>query len=205
MACPTGGHDVFIQVIQGKTSHADAMRSLAEAWRDENGVGAVGYLGGTYGVTDDGDFVGVIRFTSQDEAMANSARPETGAFAERMAALMDGPVEFHDCDDVTTLLDGGSDDAGFVQVIRGHVDDAGPIKAMSDDTGDLRAMRPEIIGGTLALKPDGTFFQTIYFTDEDSARKGEQLEPPEEIRAQLESMMAGAVFYDLTKPWFTSA
>ena len=45
---------------------------------------------------------------------------------------------------------------------------------MAGDTGDLRAMRPEIIGGTLALKADGTFFQTIYFTDEESARKGEQ-------------------------------
>jgi hypothetical protein len=57
----------------------------------------------------------------------------------------------------------------------------------------------------LALKPDGTFFQTIYFTDEESARKGEQQEPPAEIRAQLESMMSGARFYDLTSPWFTSA
>src|SRR3954451_11442159 len=181
------------------------MRSLAEAWRDEGGVEAVGYLGGTYGVTDSGDFLGIVRFTSHDEAMANSARPETGAFAEKMAALMDGPVEFHDCDDVTELLDGGSDEAGFVQVIAGHLDDPAPMKAMAHDTGELRAMRPEIIGGTLALEPDGTFFQTIYFTDEDSARKGEQMEPPAEIRGQLESMMAGASFYDLSNPWFTSA
>jgi hypothetical protein len=205
MACRTGGHDVFIQVIHGKTNQRDELRSLAEAWRDEGGVEAVGYLGGTYGVTDDGDFLGIIRFASRDEAMANSARPETGAFAEKMAALMDGPVEFHDCDDVTPLLDGGSDVAGFVQVIAGHVDDPEPMKSMAADTGELRAMRPEIIGGTLALEPDGTFFQTIYFTDEDSARKGEQLEPPAEIRAQLETMMAGARFYDLTSPWFTSA
>jgi hypothetical protein len=196
---------VFIQVIKGKTSQGDQMRSLAEAWRDEGGVEAVGYLGGTYGVTDSGDFLGIVRFTSHDEAMANSARPETGAFAEKMAALMDGPVEFHDCDDVTELLDGGSDEAGFVQVIAGHLDDPAPMKAMALDTGELRAMRPEIIGGTLALKPDGTFFQTIYFTDEDSARKGEQMEPPAEIRGQLESMMAGASFYDLSNPWFTSA
>jgi hypothetical protein len=196
---------VFIQVIKGKTSQGDQMRSLAEAWRDEGGVEAVGYLGGTYGVTDGGDFLGIIRFASRDEAMANSARPETGAFAEKMAALMEGPVEFHDCDDVTELLDGGSDEAGFVQVIAGHLDDPAPMKAMAHDTGELRAMRPEIIGGTLALEPDGTFFQTIYFTDEDSARKGEQQEPPAEIRAQLESMMAGASFYDLNSPWFTSA
>jgi hypothetical protein len=195
---------VFIQVIQGRSSRQDELRALAESWRDEGASGSIGWLGGTYGVTDDGDFLGVIRFTSRDDAMANSARPETGAFAEKMAALMDGPVEFHDCGDVTMFLDGGSDEAGFVQVIRGRTDDPTPMKAMATDTGDLRAMRPEIIGGTLAVADDGTFFQTIYFTDEESARKGEQLEPPAEIRDQLETMMAGATFYDLHRPWFAS-
>jgi hypothetical protein len=205
MACQTGGHDVFIQVMQGRTSQRDQLQALAEAWRDEGGVGAVGYLGGTFGVTDGGDFLGVVRFTSREDAMANSARPETGAFAARMATLMEGPVEFHDCGDVTTFLDGGSDQAGFVQVIRGRTSEPERAKAMLDNTGELRAMRPEIIGGTLALEPDGTFFETVYFTDEDRARKGEQLEPPAEVRTELETVMAGATFYDLTKPWFTSA
>ena len=195
---------VFIQVIQGKCSRQDELRSLAEAWRDEGGVGAVGWLGGTYGVTDDDDFFGVVRFTSRDDAMANSARPETNAFAEKMGALMDGPVQFHDCGDVTSFLDGGSDEAGFVQVISGHLDDPAAAKAMLADTGELREMRPEIIGGTFAIADDGTYFQTVYFTDEESARKGEQTEPPEEVRAELESMMAGATFYDLHKPWFAS-
>jgi hypothetical protein len=196
--------NVFIQVIQGKCSRQDELRSLAEAWRDEGGVGAVGWLGGTYGVTDDDDFFGVVRFTSRDDAMANSARPETNAFAEKMGALMDGPVQFHDCGDVTSFLDGGSDEAGFVQVISGHLDDPTAAKAMLADTGELREMRPEIIGGTFAIADDGTYFQTVYFTDEESARKGEQTEPPEEVRAELESMMAGATFYDLHKPWFAS-
>ncbi len=195
---------MFIQVMQGKTSRENDLRDLAQEWQDEGAAGANGYLGGTYGVTDGGDFLGVIRFTSRDEAMANSARPETGAFAEKMAALMDGPVEFHDCDDVTTMLDGGSDDAGFVQVIRGHLDDAGPAKALANDTGDLRQMRPEILGGTLAIAEDGTYFQTVYFTDEDSARKGEQLEPPQEVRDVLVTMMAGASYYDLHHPWYSS-
>jgi hypothetical protein len=195
---------VFIQVIQGKTSKRDEMRALAEAWRNEGGGGAVGYLGGTHGVTDDGDYLGIIRFTSREDAMANSARPETSAFAEKMGALMDGPVQFHDCGDVTEFLDGGSDDAGFVQVISGHLDDPTRAKEMLADTGDLREMRPEIIGGTFAISDEGTYFQTVYFTDEASARKGEQTEPPEDVRAELESMMAGATFYDLHKPWFSS-
>jgi hypothetical protein len=195
---------VFIQVMQGKTSREKELRELAEQWQEEGANGAAGYLGGTYGVTDDGNFLGVIRFASRDEAMANSARPETNAFAERMAALMDGPVEFHDCDDVTTMLDGGSDDAAFVQVIRGHVDDPGPAKALANDTGDLQSMRPEIIGGTLAIAGDGTYFQTVYFTDEESARKGEQMEPPEEVREVLTTMMDGATYFDLHQPWYSS-
>jgi hypothetical protein len=180
------------------------MRSLAEAWRDEAGASAVGYLGGTYGVTDGGDFLGIVRFTSREDAMANSARPETGAFAEKMGALMEGPVSFHDCGDVTTWLDGGSDDAGFVQVITGHLEDPAPLKAMAGHTDQLREMRPEIIGGTLAISDDGTFFQTVYFTSEDAARQGEQVPPPEDVAAELEPMMAGATFYDLTRPWYTS-
>jgi len=196
---------VFIQVIQGKTSQPDELRTLAESWQNEGRIGSVGYLGGTYGVTDDGTFLGIVRFTSREDAMANSARPETNAFADKMGALMSGPVAFHDCGDVTEFLDGGSDDAGFVQVISGHLDDPAPFKAMANDTGDLRAMRPEIIGGTLAISDAGTFFQTVYFTDEASARKGEQIEPPEEIRGDLEAMMADATFYDLRQPWFSTA
>jgi hypothetical protein len=196
---------VFIQVIQGKCTRQDELHALMDSWREEGGTNAVGWLGGTYGFTDDDDFIGIVRFESREAAMENSARPETNAFAEKMAALMDGPVEFHDCDDVTMFLDGGSDQAGFVQVIRGKVDDPARMKAMLADTTTLHEMRPDIIGGTLALEDDGTFTETIAFTDEESARKGEQTEPPEEIRGELESVMAGAKFYDLHRPWFQSA
>jgi hypothetical protein len=196
---------VFIQIIQGTCTRQDELRAAGEGWRDELSAGAVGWLGGTYGFTDDDEFIGVVRFESREAAMANSTRPEQGAWAERMMALMAGPVEFHDCDDVTTFLDGGSDDAGFVQVIRGKVDDTGPIKAMLADTGALHEMRPDIIGGTLALEPDGTFTETIAFTDEASARRGEQVAPPPEVREALESLLRGATFYDLRQPWFESA
>jgi hypothetical protein len=205
MACTTGGHAVFIQIIQGRCTRHDELRAMAASWREQLSEGAVGWLGGTYGFTDDDQFVGVVRFESREAAMANSARPEQGAWAEKMMSLMDGPVEFHDCDDVMLFMDGGSDDAGFVQIIRGKVEDPGRIKAMLADTSMLHEMRPDIIGGTLALEPDGTFTETIAFRDEDSAREGERMEPPAEVRSELESMMVGARFYDLHHPWFESA
>jgi hypothetical protein len=123
-----------------------------------------------------------------------------------MTALMDGPVEYHDCDDVSLLMEGGSDSAGFVQVIRGKVDDPERLKTFfSANTEQLHEMRPEILGATLAIEPDGTFTETVAFTDEGSARRGEQLEPPEEIREMMTSVMSNASFYDLHHPWFASA
>jgi hypothetical protein len=204
MACTTGGHAVFIQIIQGKCNRPDELRAMARSWREELSDGAEGWLGGTYGFTDDDEFIGVVRFESREAAMANSGRPEQAAWAEQMMALMDGPVEFHDCDDVMLFMDGGSDDAGFVQVIRGRTEDPGRIKAMLADTTTLHEMRPDIIGGSVAIEADGTFTETIAFRDEASARTGEQMEPPPEVRAELESMMAGARFYDLHDPWFES-
>lgn len=196
---------MFIQVIQGRCSRQDELHALMDEWSSTQAPDAVGFLGGTYGFTDEGEFVGVVRFESREAAMANSSRPETDAFAQRMAALMDGPVEFHDCDDVTLMLDGGSDQAGFVQVIRGRVEDPSRLKAMMADTDLLHEMRPDILGATLAIEADGTFTETVAFTDEASAREAEQMEMPEGMRDEMAAVMHGATFYDLHKPWFNRA
>lgn len=198
---------MFIQIIQGRCTRPDELRTMLEQWREELAPDAPGWLGGTYGFTDDDLFVGVVRFESREAAMANSGRPEQGAWAERMTALMDGPMEYHDCDDVTLMMDGGSDSAGFVQVIRGRVDDPARVKAMLADTETLHTMRPDIIGGTLAFEEDGTFTETVAFTDEAAAREGERkdMEMPGEEREAFESMMRSATFYDLHRPWFVSA
>jgi hypothetical protein len=194
---------VFIQVIQGKCTNQDGMRALGDEWGERLASGADGWLGGTYGFTDDGTFIGVVRFEDRESAMANSQRPEQGAWAERMGAMFDGPMEFHDSDDVTLLFNGGSDDAGFVQVIRGKVDDVARLRAvMTSDPEALHAMRPDILGATLAIEPDGTFTETVAFTDEESARSGEGTAPPPEVAAELDYAMQGATFYDLPHPWF---
>lgn len=197
---------MFIQMIQGPCTKQDEAHQLLDEWRRDLAPGATGWLGGTYGFTDDGQLIGVVRFESREAAMANSDRPEQGEWAAKMAEVMDGPMEFHDCDDVTLLFDGGSDDAGFVQIIRGRVDDTSRLKAvMTTDTTQLHEMRPEILGGTLAIEADGSFVETIAFTSEAEARKGEQIEPPEDVRRELDYAMQGATYYDLHRPWFESA
>ena len=197
---------MFIQIIQGSCSRPEEMRALLDEWVEQHAPHVEGWLGGTYGFTDDGQFLGVVRFEDRDRAMANSGRPEQDAWAARLIELFEGPVEFHDSDDVTLLFGGGSDDAGFVQVIRGRVDDPARLRAiLTRDATTLHELRPDILGATLALEPDGTFTETVAFTDEASARSGEQGSPPDDVRADLDYAMAGATFYDLPAPWFESA
>jgi ribosomal protein S6E (S10) len=197
---------MFIQIIQGKCTRQDELRALADSWRQEVSPPDSGFLGGTYGFTDDGQFVGVVRFENRDKAMANSKRPEQSQWAEQMQALFDGPIEYHDCDDVTLMLEGGSDQAGFVQVIRGKVDDPARIKSMLTSNVDMmHRERPEILGATLAIEPDGTFTETVAFTDEASARQGERKQPPEDMLQDWETVMRNAKFMDLRHPWFESA
>jgi hypothetical protein len=196
---------MFIQMIQAPCTRQDEAHQLLDEWRRDLAPGATGWLGGTYGFTDDDQFIGVVRFESREAAMANSDRPEQGEWAAKITEVMDGPMEFHDCNDVTLLFDGGSDDAGFVQIIRGKVDDPSRLKAMMADTTQLHEMRPEILGGTLAIEEDGSFVETVAFTSETEARRGEQLEPPADVRDELDYAMKDATFYDLRHPWFESA
>jgi hypothetical protein len=199
---------MFIQVIQGSCRDADALRRQTDLWRAEIGPAAEGWLGGTYGVTDDNRFIGVVRFESKEAAARNSARPEQGAWWAETEKCFDGDVTFHDCDEATMFLDGGADDAGFVQVIQGRVSDPAPFQTfMRQPMDGLRSVRPEIIGGSFALSPDGHFTETVAFRSEAEARERESKEMPEDVGKAWEDAMAlmqDVTYLDLRHPWFAS-
>ena len=200
---------MFIQVIQGKCRDAAMVHPQMDAWRETLEAGAEGYLGGTYGVTDDDEFLGIVRFDSRESAERNSRRPEQGAWWAETEKCFDGAATFHDCDDVTLMLDGGADDAGFVQVIQGQLTDAAKFHDFMNQPMDmLHTARPEIIGGTVAIDKDGYFTQTMAFRSEGEARKGEQLEMPPEMMEQMAGMdqlMSSVSYHDLHHPWFATA
>lgn len=197
---------MFIQTIVGRCNDAERLRQQLDAWEQSIAPGADGYLGSTGGVTEDGTSVAVVRFASRAQADANSARPEQDAWWQETAGCYDGDPEFHDYDDAFTMLDGGSDDAGFVQVMQGRVDNAEGFRTFMQGSMDgLRDMRPEIIGGTVAVADDGQFTQTIYFTSQDAAREGEKQEMPEDVQRDMAAGMGemrDLKYYDLPDPWF---
>ena len=200
---------MFIQVIQGKCSDETTMRRHLDRWTEELAPGAAGWLGGTYGMTDEGDFVGVVRFESREAAARNSTRPEQGEWWEQASRCFDGDVMFHDCDDAILMFDGGSDDAGFVQVIQGRVDDSQHFREfMSQPMDMLHTARPDIIGGTIAIDDDGWFTETIAFRSEAEARAGEAKEMPAEMNEMWNREMEQVKdmrYLDLHHPWFATA
>ena len=101
----TEAYEAFIQIIQGMCRDADGLHRQSNMWRKELAPKAEGWLGGTYGVTDDNRFIGVVRFESKEAAARNSTRPEQGTWWAR----------------------------------------------------------PEIIGGSIAIEPDGRFTETEAF------------------------------------------
>jgi hypothetical protein len=197
---------MFIQVVQGTTGDAAGLRSQLERWEKDLGPGAEGYLGSTAGVADDGTAIIVARFDSEQAARANSARAEQGAWWNETSKLFDGEVTFRDCAEVDTTLAGGSDAAGFVQVMQGRVRDKGRLLALEKEfMPKLSEMRPDVIGSVRAWEGD-FFSDVIYFTSEADARSGEAKMAagggPD--MSEFESLVEDLTFIDLKEPLLQS-
>jgi len=191
-------------MVQGACSQEDDMRMLVDEWC-ERMADEPGWLGGTYGFTDDGRFLGMIRYESMGACRRACSASDAGAWWAAAMEMFDSPPEIHQSEDVMLMLDGGSDDAGFVQVMRGRVGNSDKLRRIMTDqemTSMLHQARPDIIGATMLIEDDGTFTETVFFTDEESARKGESMEMPAEVAKDLEEAMAEVDYYDLPKPWF---
>jgi antibiotic biosynthesis monooxygenase (ABM) superfamily enzyme len=90
----------FIQTIAFTSTQEDALRALGESWDDQNTGDAPGYIGSK--ILKDRDrensYLVIAEFETYEQAMENSARPETDAMAQKMAALVDGAPTFTNYD-----------------------------------------------------------------------------------------------------------
>ena len=165
---------MFIQVIQGRTSDAEGLRSAVDRWEKDVAPGAVGWLGSTGGVTEDGRAIAVVRFESEEAARRNSERPEQDQWWTETEKLFDGGVTFRDSSDVVVDRQGDPDRAGFV------------------------------LGGTEIQHDGGAYTMVLYFTSEAEAREGERKEVPQGLRATMDEVNKLTVeepeFFDLKQP-----
>ena len=197
---------MFVQVIQGRTSDSGQVRAQLDKWVKEVAPGAVGWLGSTSGVTEDGQVIALARFESEEAAQQNSDRPEQTAWWQEMAALFSDEPVFHNSSSVEVDTPGDPSQAGFVQVMQGRSKDPDRARElMANDPTDWQSFRPEILG-TVSIAHDGdAWTMAIYFTSEAAAREGEQKEPPPEMQQMMKEMdelsIGEPVFFDLKDPW----
>jgi hypothetical protein len=197
---------MFVQVITAKVVDAERLSRQMDRWERELRPGAEGFLGSTSGVTDDGRLIVLARFESEEAAQRNSDRPEQGAWwADTEETLED--VSFQNGEKVLTMQGGGSNDAGFVQVMRGRVVDAAKLDELWSRMGEFEAAmanhRPDVIGDITVVHADGSYTDAVYFTSEAEARQNEGKEPPPEMQAMFEEWMTAASideYLDLKQP-----
>lgn len=182
---------MFIQVISAKVRDRDGVRRFGERWNAEIRPGAAGFLGATFGVTDDGTLVNCARFESREAAAANSSRPEQSAWWGEFEQLLDGPATFRESDDVTVSMIGDVDSARFVQVMEGRLLDVEAARALGDEMNTTLAVeRPDILGDVQVIYPDGAFTNVVYFVSEAAARDGESKNLSPAAQGVMDRMMA---------------
>lgn len=199
---------MFIQVIQGRASDPEALQTRFTAWLEELAPSAEGWLGSTAGVTENGEFIAMVRFDDETAARRNSDRPEQGVWWAETSGLFDGGAQFHDYPNTELFLGGGSDEAGFVQFIQGTYMGEGSPADVVENEGELAQMRPELIGGIYGWNDRGHFTQAIYFTSEEEARRGEEtMGDDEDMARQVETWMSHVEnirYLDIPDPWLVS-
>ena len=198
---------MFVQIIEGKVADAEGLRRQMDRWNAELRPNASGFVGSTGGFTDDGRAIWFARFESADAAKANSESAEQSAWWSETEKCFDGAPTFSETTEVDSFLAGGSDDAGFVQIMRGSADRERLATLDREMEKHSAQWRPDVIGGMRFWTGPSEYTEVVYFTNEAEARSNEQKPPPEEFApylAEFEQMMQGTEFIDLHEPMFAS-
>jgi len=194
---------MFVQIIRVRVKDQAGADAAMQRWERELRPGATGWLGTTRGTTADGELVTVVRFASEADARKNQERPEQGAWWDQFSKTLDGDATFFDSGEVTEFGGGGSDDAGFVQIMQGRATDKARMKALDAKMEAASGQfRPDVIGGITAWNGDD-FATVIYFTSEADARKGEAASVEGEMKTvmdEMNSLISGVSFIDLSEP-----
>jgi hypothetical protein len=119
-------------------------------------------------------------------------------------AAFETPPTIDESADVQLLLGGGSDDAGFVQVVRAAAPDRSGIETLmtAERIAEVQRTRPDLIGSIRLWLADGSFVEAAYFTGESAARTAEQSADFEAAESPFADAYGPMTFVDLPGPIF---
>ncbi len=165
---------MFVQIIEGKTKDPEGLLRRGDVWQSEVRPGAVGFLGVTAGATADGRAITIARFESAEAATANSTRPEQSAWWAETSKYYDGEPTFTGSSDVEELLGGGSNDAGFVQIMKSRGVDRARVTELDAVFDKFSTLRPDLLGSLRIWTGPDACVEANYFSSEAAARGREE-------------------------------
>ena len=82
---------VTVSTYKAKAGEEDAIIALHENWQHNQQARAQGYLSGELlrSINDAGQFIAILRFASQESAIALTNNPERKAWSQRLASLLE--------------------------------------------------------------------------------------------------------------------
>ena len=195
---------MFVQIMEGRVGDREGVRTAADRWSSELRPGAVGFLRSVVGTSEDGRFVVVACFDSAESARANSERPEQGEWFAELERSLDGDVTFAESPEVTELLAGLTDQAGFVQVMKVIGAERALVDRLDELFSSFSDHRPDLLGVLRVWTSATDYVEVACFTSEEEARRGEAGELPDELQAAMggfEDLLARTEFIDVTDVW----
>jgi hypothetical protein len=89
----------FAQIIEFKTSQIDDFNAHLDAWMTKTEGHRIPHRAVVRRDRDTENlYLLLVEFSSHDQAMENSSRPETAEFASFLAGISDGPLTFRNLD-----------------------------------------------------------------------------------------------------------
>ena len=196
---------MFVQVTQGQTSQPEALYEALDRWRSDLAARAIGWLGTTAGVTDEGRAIAIYRFESEDAARRVSERLDQEEWWAAAQQFFDGEPILRFSSQVTLDLRGDPDEAGFVRFRQGRVSDPERAKElMARHSAEWAALRPDVLGSIIVEHGDGAYTMATYFTSRAEARAGERQEIPPQLQPDMAEMaqlwIGEPEYFDLARP-----
>lgn len=191
---------MFSQVVQGHTSDPAAVRRALNLWAPTAGTSDI-----TAGVTEDGRFIAVTSFESEESAQvaqpAQSARAADGDWR----GVLDGEVTVRSSSRTHLFASGERSRARFVQIVQGQVTDLAEARRHLASLHEALAARLPCLLGTLTVEHDDErFTRVLYYSTEEEARAGER-DMPASVRRRDEParrlLVGPPEFLDLRDPW----
>ena len=89
----------FVQIFEYRTSKANEMQAVADEWeKASEGRRTARRRVLCQDRDNPGRYVNIIFFDSYEDAMENSALPETDKFSKKMMSFANGPATFYNLD-----------------------------------------------------------------------------------------------------------